>query len=159
MLREAERVLDHEVQAIEQLDAKTSQALTLAISGITLLVVLGTLAGTNVSRSFLALLALAGLANAAAVHALIRAYHSLPSRAEVSVGPSPAWLADALTVARSLREPMDSFLLGYRDYHSNNQAFIADMKRSRTVGVKLLVASALLYGGCALRLAVAAMFS
>jgi hypothetical protein len=159
MLREAERVIDHEVQAIEQLDAKTSHALTLAISGITLLVALGTLAGANVSRSFLVVLALAGVANGAAVHALIRAYHGLRSRGEVSVGPSPVWLADGLTVERSLREHLDSVLLGYRDYHLHNQAFMSDMKRSRAAGIRLLVLAAFLYGVAALRLAVAATFS
>ena len=62
MLQDAQRVVDHQVTAIEQLDNKTSHALTVAVSGFTLLVLLAALT-PRATVAFLLLLVAAGAVN------------------------------------------------------------------------------------------------
>ena len=119
MLREAERVLDHEVAAIEQLDQKTSHALTLTISGFSLLVLLATLSPTDPTTASLLLLGAGGAANALAALLLTKEYHLEPD-AGVHVGPDPAWLRAAADVGVQEMEYLDLVLLGFAEYHRHN---------------------------------------
>ena len=157
MLQDAQRVVDHQVAAIEQLDNKTSQALTVAVSGFSLVVLLGALA-PRASVEFLLLLVAAAAVNGLAVLRLLRAYHGMGADGDVSVGPSPAWIATALAERTSHHEYLEAVLLGYARYAQSNERFMAEMRDRRQVAIALLLLAALLYGAAALDLGIRIMF-
>jgi hypothetical protein len=149
MLREAERVIDHEVRAIEELDKKTAQALTLSLSGLSLFVLLGGFVGPKASPAFLALFMVAGVLNAGAVYLLVKSYHGPESRAEVNVGPSPVWMAEKLGTQEGLGDHYAAVLFGYAEYHIHNVRFMDEIKKARSNAVGLLSLAGAFYAAAA----------
>ena len=77
---------------------------------------------------------------------------------DVSVGPSPAWIATALAERTSIHEYLEAVLLGYARYAEDNERFMAEMRGRRQAAIVLLLVAALLYGAAALEIGIRIMF-
>ncbi|SRR5581483_2906540 len=155
MLREAERTLDTQLRAAEELDDKTEQMLTLAVS---------TLGGEVAILAYVAerhdlglpVRAAFGCALGAAffaVLAFLDAYLGIRRRGQVQAGPNLARLAEVANDPSWSRERhLLSVLRGYALYFEGNARIMMHASRSRQVGLAALAVSTLLAGGTALYL-------
>lgn len=95
-LRIAERILDHQARAIERLDEKSQNAITLGVAALGGGLALGSLVTTRdpaMDVIFEALFAGAGALNLAALLLLLDAYTGLRSQRFFRYGVSIAWMA------------------------------------------------------------------
>jgi hypothetical protein len=149
MVREAERVIDHQVRAKEAIDAKSQNALTVAIAALGGGLALGSLVltrGAPTDAFFLAAIAAGGGLNLGSVLVLLDAYMGLRLRRELAIGPSVAalseralrddwtWMDHGTTLLASLAE----------QYDQNGRAIEAAVARRRE-GLLLLVGSLAAY--------------
>lgn len=151
MLRESERILDHQVKALEELDDKSEQMLGLGVAllggGVAFGVLVTTSNALAVNSTFIGLLASAGLLNVAALAFFVGSYIGFVRHTEVHVGPSLAWIRDKSNEASwSLMDHYLSVLFDIPSYYDwNNRKSVAAARR-RQVGVYVLLVAVALYG-------------
>lgn len=145
MVREAERVIDHQVRVWEGLDAKAEQLMRLALLVLAGAVALATFfvqrPGVPFDAVFLAIFLGAGLLVVFAILYLLASYAGFRSDRRLSVGPAPAWLVDRSTRSDpSLRDHLRAVLETYRDEYEENRRRMDLAAESRMCGLALLVA-------------------
>lgn len=94
LLREAERVIDHQIRALGDLDRKSEQMITLGVAALGGGLAIGLLLVREASGPvgpFVVIL-LAALANLVALAMFVNAYVGAPRPSEAHVGPSLNWL-------------------------------------------------------------------
>lgn len=149
MLREQERVIDHQVRAIEELDDKSEHMIRLSMAALAGGVGLASLLprATEVTP-LIALLPLgiaAGL-NLAARIAFVDAYVGFREHAEAHIGPDPSWVArkaqaDDWTLERHLL----ALIADHEGYSAHNGEVMEHTAARRRMGVYVLLASILAY--------------
>ena len=141
MLREAERVLDHQVRALESQDHKTSQMMPLEIGMLGAALALRTFAAQSrvADVPFAILLTVSAVANLGALVFLLDAYIGLSSRRYVHVGPRLGWLAEkVLEDEWTMEDHCASLLADFRDYFTHNKlvfARVAEVRRHSFVAL------------------------
>jgi hypothetical protein len=103
-LREAERVLDHQMGALQEVDYKAEQvlAVTLATTGGGLAFFAYASAKVDPGRSFgfVLVFAVGFAANVLAAAAFLSGYLGFVNPTVVQAGPAPAWIAQRTTIPR-----------------------------------------------------------
>jgi hypothetical protein len=152
-LREAERTLDQQLRAAEELDDKTEQMITLAVSTLGgEIAILAYVAerhdlGLAVRGAFACALAAAFFA----LLAFLDAYVGLRKRGHLQAGPSLRKLAEvANDPAWSMDRHLVSVLQGCASYFEANAVLMAGASRARRVGLAALVGSTLIAGFAAI---------
>jgi hypothetical protein len=150
MLRVAERVLDHQVKAIEALDLKTQNAITLGVAALGGGLALGSLvtaqgrAGVDVW--FAGVFGAGGLLNLAALALLIDANTGLRRQRFVRYGVHVSWLRESWPDG-SLRELRRSMVREIEDYAISNahvmRAIASRRRQGLLVGFAAVTAYAL----------------
>lgn len=158
MLREAERVIDHQVRALEELDDKSEQMITVTIAALAGGVAMGLLLaqeslGLSSPAATLSL-GLAGALNLLALGMFLFAYLGGTAHTEVEVGPSIRWL-----VEKSNDETWDepthlvSAISGFTEYDRHNIERMAHATDWRRRGLLVLFGSLFTYGATLLYIA------
>lgn len=149
MLREQERVIDHQVRAIEELDDKSEHMLRLSIAA---------LAGALTLASFLLRgpgqvppLVLLPFGSAAALNLcalvfLVDAYVGFRHHAEAHVGSDPAWVAErAGDPAWTLEQHMLTLIQDSPGFSAHNIQVMERATHRRRLGVYSLLVALVLY--------------
>lgn len=149
MLREQERVIDHQVRAIEELDDKSEHMLRLSIAA---------LAGALTLASFLLRgpdqvppLVLLPFGSAAALNLcalvfLVDAYVGFRHHAEAHVGSDPAWVAErAEDPAWTLEEHLITLIQDSPGFSAHNIQVMERATHRRRLGVYSLLVALVLY--------------
>lgn len=148
ILREAERVLDHQVRALDTLDDKVEQMLTLSVG-----VLLGAFAlaaflaeRANPWRAYAAALAAGGLWNVTAVVRFARAYGVVDREIEAQVGPDSYWLVERAQDTTWAAEAHAAQVLGaiHNSIEANGE-MAAFVSQERARGMRWLLAALTLY--------------
>lgn len=152
MVRQAERVIDHQMRVWEQLDTKAEQMMRLSLLILAGAVTLATFflqdSTVALDRVFLAVFVGAGLFVVVAILFFVASYTGFREDRRFRVGPSPAWLQRrAHYVGRSPMEHRMASLAAYREYFDANRGGIDLALRSRKRGLIFLVAGILLFVG------------
>lgn len=155
LCRQAERAIDHQAQAMEQLDGKTQQTMGLAMGalagGIAILTFVSDAIPGRVGALFVSLVALGGAANLAPLFFLTSSYVGFRTHADLAVGPDPAWLLEKATQPQwSAEELALSLLAAYPGYAAFNDEAMRRSAVLRRVGLYLLAVAVLLYAGLGL---------
>lgn len=144
MVREAERVVDHQARVWEGLDAKAEQLMRLALLTLAGAVALATFflqqRDVVLDGIFLGLFLAAGLLVVMAILFIVSSYAGFRSDRRLGLGPSLGWLADRS--ARSgvtLDGHLRAVLAKYREDFEGNRASMDLALRSRQRGLFLLV--------------------
>ena len=153
LLGEAERVIDHQAKAMEELDDKSEHMVGLGVAllagGLSIATFLiGKDSAPRPDWTFFLLLCAAGAANLAAILAFLESYVGFRHGAQVAVGPSLDWLQTrSLDPTWSLPSHRLSLLSqdGYPAYAQANAETMAHSARARRIGLFLLAAALLLY--------------
>lgn len=142
VLRQLERLIDHQARALEEQDDRTEQALTLSVA-----ILGGALALASLVRSsavldgaFLALLGGSAVLNIAALAGFLRAYLGVPKA--VSVGPDPHWMSGKANDADwRMPDLLLSVVTDDPDYYAANGVILRRVAKEQLRGASLLVAS------------------
>lgn len=154
MLREAERVLDQQLHALDEMDDKTEQLLAVGVAtagaGIALFAFLAQHGGNGVGPAAQGGWAGAFALNLAALLAFLQAYVGFGARRLPKAGPSPSWIAEKLDdAAWSTRTHVASVVAAYPDYFRDNARVMVREGRAQRVGLALLTFAVLVYAGVA----------
>lgn len=150
MVREAERVIDHQARVWEGLDGKAEQLMRLALLALAGAVGLATfllqMRDVHLDEVFLALFLAAGFVVVLATLFFVSAYAGIRSDRRFDVGPAPAWLAERShrrnpALGAHLREVLATY---DEDYEANRRRMDL-VARSRKRGVLMLVAGIAVY--------------
>lgn len=150
MVREAERVLDHQVRAAERLDERSQQGVALATAALGGALALGSLVAGSAPRSadhlFLPLLAGGGVLNLFALFQLLQAHAGLREGGTLRVAPGLAWL-DSKAGQRTwtLLLHLRSVIAGARAYEEYNRRALLETAARRRRGLAALLASLAVY--------------
>lgn len=150
MLREVERVVDHQVRWMKHQDDKTEQTLALATAtlggGLVLATFLHQTRASDIAS--LVLVASASSANLASLWRLLRAYLGVPKL--LRLGPHPGWIAEKSNDATWSKADHYLFLLaGFPRYYEQNAEMLARVARERLAGLRLLLVALLGYSSAA----------
>lgn len=146
LLRQAERVLDHQARGMEEQDDKTEQPLALGVAtlggGLALATWVTQVGGSDL---FFGLLIAAGaLVNLVSLPTLMGAYLVLPLT--LQVGPHPRWLAEqARDLETVLREVLLDLVETGPAYYEMNANALIRTSRERGRGLRLLLVAVCLY--------------
>lgn len=148
ILREAERVLDHQVQFLGELDDKVGQTLSLAVG---LLMAASTLAAFLSDRAhpwrlYALGLCAGGLWNLAAALHLARACGLVDREVEARVGPDPGWLVERAHDPDWPPRRHDLQVLGaVHNSIEANDRMAAFVSEARAKGLRWLLAALMAY--------------
>lgn len=151
MLREQERVIDHQVHALEDHDQKSEHMIKVCIAalagGVTLATIL--LRGPHdVSLVTLAPFSGAAILNLASLVLFVDAYVGFRRQAEAHIGPDPAWIAQKADDAEwTLEEHLLSIIADHPRYSDHNLLAMERTTKRRRYGIYLLLASITAYAG------------
>lgn len=150
MVREAERVIDHQVRVWERLDAKAEQLIRSALLTLAGAVALATFflrqSEVLLDGLFLLLFLGAGLSIVLALLFFIASYAGFRSDRRLGIGPSPRWLADqAVRSEDSMADHLTAVLATYREDFRGNRAAMDLALRSRQRGLAALLVGILGY--------------
>lgn len=153
--RQAERVLDHEAQARERMDAKTQHVMGVGLATLAGSVALATFASENLAGragwGLVAAVGLAALANLAAMVLLAAAYVGFRAHAELAIGPGLDWLADkAQDPSWTCEETHLNVLAAVRSFSHYNRAGTREAARWRRRAIYLLGLAVVLDAGVGL---------
>lgn len=148
MLSEAERVLDHQVHALEELDDKVEQLLALSVA-----VLLGAFAlaaflaeRAGAWRLYAAGLSGGGLWNVAAIVRFARAYGVVDREVETQAGPDTYWLVErARDPAWSADAHLPQVLGAVHNRIEANGEMAAFVSQERADGLRWLLAALVVY--------------
>ncbi|MEA3200397.1 MAG: hypothetical protein QOE90_1825 [Thermoplasmata archaeon] len=149
ILREAERVLDHQIRSLEELDDKIEQMLALGVGSLAGAFALAAFIASREPRwaGYAAALASGALWNCAAVFYFARGYGIVDREVQAKVGPSTGWLAaQAQGPSPNLVEHGRLVVaVLHNSFEDNDETatFIAQQSRK---GVRWLAAALMLYG-------------
>lgn len=144
MVREAERVVDHQARLWEGLDAKAEQLMRLALLTLAGAVALATfflqVQDIPLDETFLFLFLAGGLLVVLAVLFIVSSYVGIRSDRRFDVGPSPAWLVERSSHRNSTLEVhLGKVLETYEEDFATNRRRMDLVARSRRWGVLMLV--------------------
>lgn len=149
MLREQERVIDHQVRALEEQDDRSEQMIRLGIAALAGGIALGSLlvrGSTAPSGRILASLAIAAVLNLASIVLVVHAYVGFRRHSEGHVGPDPGWIAEkAMDGSWTLEEHLLSLIVDHPRYSDHNMTVMNRIADRRRKGVYLLLSSLLAY--------------
>lgn len=150
MLREVERIVDHQVQALSELNAMSAQAATAAqailAGGIVLVSIVASQFLDHVDIGFLALFTAGSIVNIHALMYLLAAYKG-PGRYElVETGPEPLWVESKAGDARwGWNEHIRSVIGGLTESARRNLLLMKRKAAKRHGGIRLLGIALALY--------------
>lgn len=150
LVREAERVLDHQVRVWEELDGKAEALMRLGLATLAGAVALATFflqePAVRLGTVFLAIFVAAGFLVVLSVLFFLASYVGLRTDRRLGVGPSPVWLErQAQRPANGLAAHHEAVLAVHRtDFESNRRRMDLAVE-SRRRGSLLLTAGVLLY--------------
>ena len=152
LLHDAERVIDHQVQAVEELDDKSEHMIGLAVAllagGLSLATFATSRANSHPDAWFFWMLLGAGALNLVAIVAFLESYVGFRHGVEVHVGPSLTWI-QAKAQDRTWSVPSHYLSLlsdnGYPAYYKFNLARMLHSAGARRFGLLTLAGSVLLY--------------
>lgn len=149
MLREQERVIDHQVRALEELDDKSEHMIRLSMAalaggvGLASLLLRGMTPSAEVS---LLPLGLAAFLNLVALTAFVDAYVGLKDHRSAQVGPDAGWVAQrAQDEDWSLEAHLLTVVTDHEIFSSHNLTAMERAATRRRFGVHLLLGSMLAY--------------
>lgn len=152
LLHDAERVIDHQVQAVEELDDKSEHMIGLAVAllGGGLSLALFAVSRNNIHPNvwFFWMLLGAGAVNLVAIVAFLESYIGFRRGVEVHVGPSLSWIqAKAQDETWGVPSHYLSLLSdeGYPAYYKFNLAKMLHSAGARRFGLFTLAGAVLLY--------------
>lgn len=153
LVRDAERVIDHQVQAMEELDDKSEHMLGLGVAllagGVSIATFLaGRESAPRPDWTFFCLLCAGGTTNIAAILAFLESYVGFRHGTRLAVGPSLEWIqAKANDPDWSLPSHRLSLLSeeGYPTYARVNSIKMAHSARARRLGLASVAAAVILY--------------
>jgi hypothetical protein len=153
-LREAERVLDHQMEALQEVDDKAEQvlAVTLATTGGGLAFFAYASAKVDPGRSFgfILVFAVGFAANVLAAAAFLSGYLGFVNPTVVQAGPAPAWIAQRTTdPSWSERDHLRSVIAGHARYFANNERIFRQVRAWTLGGFALLALAVVCYAGAA----------
>jgi hypothetical protein len=158
MVREAERLVDHQLQAMEELDNKSEQMIKLSVA---LLAGGAALAGFTIRHlvayaggAFLAALGVAATLNGTAIVSFVASYVGLRHQTDAHVGPHPRWLKQKpVDEGWTLALHVGSLIQGYADYSDHNVGRMRTSARRRVRGLALLAAALIGYASAVVSIA------
>lgn len=152
LLHDAERVIDHQIQAVEELDDKSEHMIGLAVAllagGLSLALFAVSRDHIHPDAWFYWMLLGAGVVNLVGIVAFLESYIGFRRGVEVHVGPSLAWIQ---TKAQDNTWGVSSHYLsllsdeGYPAYYKFNLAKMLHSAGARRFGLLTLAGSVLLY--------------
>lgn len=150
MVREAERVIDHQVSELKELDTKSAHVTTTAqalLAGAVILITFVTgQTPDRVDAVFLAIFTLAATINAVSLTRSLDALSGVRAPETVSLGPSPAWLAErSVEGDRGIPEHLRAVLRGLSSYEKANVKVMRQKADKRILTLRLLSAAVALY--------------
>ena len=150
MLHQAQRAVDHQIRALEELDDKIEHMMTIAGTGVALgigFAALGIQGGSpSPSPWFPRFLAAAVALDVLAILVLYGAYAGFVRRYELHVGPNPAaWLAKVHDAGFRENAFFRGMLSSLAKYFQFNSRTLARKLRRRDLGVAFLFVSILPY--------------
>lgn len=151
MLREQERVIDHQVRALEELDDKSEHMIRLSMAALAGGVGLASVvlrATTSPSVLLLVPLVIAAGLNCWGLAVFVDAYVGLTRHRDAHVGPNPSWVArKALEDSWTLEEHLLAVVTNHERYNAHNLAVMEHAATRRHLGVYLLLGSIMAYAG------------
>lgn len=151
-VREAERVVEIQARAMEELDDKSEHLVNLAVAAMAGSVTLALFALTNANAwpwvAPMAPLLVGSAYNVAALWRFLAAYNARHARdASVEVGPDLKWVEGRLDQPRwGLREHLRHVVAGYAAYQRANQETMSVTARDRSRGLAFLFVALAAYG-------------
>ncbi len=150
MVREWERLIDHPVQAMAELNDKAEQMIKLAVAllaaGITLAgYVIQTL--PDLVEPWFGVGILAGIVlNLSSIAQFLRAYAGAGPHGELHIGPHPAWMMDKTKESDwTLYRHLGSIVRSYGKYSDVNVGKMRDSAVRRTTGLAVMALAATAY--------------
>lgn len=151
MMREQERVIEHQVHALEELDDKSEHMIRLAVAALAGAVALASLllrGPDAIPGHSLLPLGVGAALNIAAMVLFVDAYVGFRRHSEAYVGPDPRWVAQrAVDPGWNLEKHLVALIEDQPAYFDHNREVIERSVERRKVGVFTLLASLVGYTG------------
>lgn len=149
-LREVERIIDHQARAIEELDDKSEQFITLAVAALAGGIALGAFGVQQLAHGVdalaVALLGVAGGFNLIGLLFIVNSYIGFRQQIEVYVGPDVEWLVQKSNDRDwTLASHYLNVIAGFAGYYQNNLKKMSHSVHWRRRGVYVLVTGVAAY--------------
>lgn len=155
LLRQAERVIEQQAQAREQLDSKTQEIMAIGLAALGGGVALATFVAEKLVGApvwpVMGALAAAGLLNLVALGLFIAAYIGFADQVELAIGPDLEWVRQkAEDPSWTREETLLNLIIATPQYAAFNRASGEEAARQRRWGILILGLAVIAYAGIGL---------